>query len=78
MIPPGVAFFMLILLFLLITHHSAPLKKVTEVNDGHTFTQDLMNWRSRALSASDAPQSDRVGSGKERSRGGGGVSGRLL
>jgi hypothetical protein len=59
--------FPLSLLFLLITHHSAPHKKVTVVKDGHTFAQDLTNWRSRALAASDPPQSDRVGSGKESS-----------
>lgn len=39
----GVSPFTLILLFLLITHHSAPHKKVTVAKDGHTFTHDLMN-----------------------------------
>ena len=63
----GIAPFRLILLFLLITPHSAPHKKVTVVKDGHTFTQDLMNWRSRALAALETPQSDEVGDGKERS-----------
>jgi len=62
----GIALFTLTLLFLLITHHSAPHKKVTMVKDGHTFTQDLMNWRSRALAAFEAPQSNEVGDGKER------------
>jgi len=56
----------LTLLVLLITHHSAPHKKVTVVKDGHAFAQDLMNWRSRALAAPDAPQSNGDGSGKER------------
>lgn len=69
---------MLILLFRLITHHSAPHKKVTAIKDGHAFTQDLINWRSRVLVASDAPQSDGLGSGKERSRDAGGISGRLF
>jgi len=41
--PPSIAPLMLILLFRLITHHSAPDKKVTVAKDGHTFTQDLMN-----------------------------------
>jgi len=63
----GTTPFTLTLLFLLITHHSAPHMKVTVVKDGQAFTQDLMNWRSRTLAASDAPQSDGVGSGKERS-----------
>lgn len=63
----GIVPFTLTLLFLLITHHSAPHKKVTVVKDGHAFTQDLMNWRSRALATSDAQRSDGVGSGKERS-----------
>ena len=74
----GITPFTLTLLFLLITHHSAPHKKVTVVKDGHTFAQDLMYWRSRALVASDAPQSDGVGSGKERSWGVGVVSGEPL
>lgn len=47
------------------------------VKDGHTFTQDLMNWRSRALAASDKPQSDGVG-GKERSWGVGEETGELF
>jgi hypothetical protein len=76
--PPGIIPFMLTLLLRLITHHSAPHKKVTAVKDGHALTQDLINWRSRVLAASDAPQSDRLGSGKERSRGAGGISGRLF
>ena len=67
----------LTLLFLLITHHSAPHKKVTVVKYGHTLTHDLMNWRSRALTAPDAAQSDEVGGGKERSCGVGVVSGEL-
>ena len=62
-----IASFTLTFLFLLITHHSAPHKKVTVVKDGHTFAQDFVNWRSRVLAASDAPQSDGAGSGKERS-----------
>ena len=63
----GITPFTLTLLFLLITHHSVPHKKVTVVKDGHAFTQDLMNWRSRALAASDTSRSNGVGSGKERS-----------
>jgi hypothetical protein len=63
--PTGTPPFTLTLL-LLITHHSAPHKNVTAVKDGHTFTQDLMNWRSRTLAASDA-RSDRIDGGKERS-----------
>ena len=76
--PPGIEPFVLILLFRLNTHHSAPDKKVTVVKDGHAFIHDLMNWRSQALAESDEPWSDRVGSGKERSRGAGGDSGKLL
>lgn len=66
--PVGLVPFTLILRFLLITHHSAPHKKVTVVKDGHVFTQDLIKLRSRALAASEAPESEGVGKGKERSR----------
>jgi len=65
-------------LLLLITHHSAPHKKVTVVKDGHTFAHDLMNWRSRALAASDALESGGVGDGRERSCGVGVVPGETL
>jgi len=73
----GIASFTLILL-LLITYHSAPHKKVTVVKDGHTFTHDLMNWRSRVLATSDVPESDGVGDGRERSCGVGVISGEAL
>ena len=74
----GITSFAPILLLLLMTHHSAPHKKVTVVKDWHTFIQDLMNWRSRALAASDARQSDGMRSGRERSCGVDMVSGEFL
>lgn len=70
--------FTLALLLLQITHHSAPHKKVTVVKDGHALAHDLMNWRSRALAASDAPELSGVGDGRERSCGVGVVSGETL